>query len=264
MSGPSAAEPGFLAVLLASPTFWTGTVPWLAAAAGGILALALVPWRRLGRRAGAALGCERGGANAVALVAVTPIFVSVVLITIQFCYFAQSALYLHHAAYSAARAARVHACAPPPIDLSKLSLMEVLTAIKAMPCTNDPYYWETAARLALVAASPPVRHDRGSQSCTEVEPVFEATLLAAEREEDRGATRAKLCYAFAADTVSVEVTPNPADFLAALLGAEGRQPLTAEVRYRVYVYPFTGHLLGQGRRADGGWFRVATASVTLL
>jgi len=237
-------DPGFLHPLLHSPTFYRQVLAPL------LLALALPVggcWVLLRLRRGQRLrqlhGDQGGVAMAVDAVLTLPIFLSMVMLTIQLMLLGNAALVTHYAAFSAARSARVWANAADP-DWRHLS----------------PRYAERAARLALVAVSPgnPRLPNRNLQPFPE--SLFSAIARNHGQSHRRQVFLAKARYAFDQDNVVVTLTHGePRQLAYAVLP----RPARARVTYQVYLNVPFGWILARDR-GDGVRTRPVSAEMEVL
>ena len=202
---------------------------------------------------------QSGSAAALDMALTMPIFFFIMVLVVQFALFANTALVVHYAAFSAARSARVLNCNP----LIKFS------------CKSGDY--QTAARYALIAVSPSTPN-LACRSCDVPTSVLQALIPAADYQAQEHAfqfagislvpnnTQAiinKARYAFDPDNVTVE-TDNP--LLAYLNKDFLKKPkmVKATVSYKAHIFLPVGRILGEQRSDGKGFYKKMTAEVTLL
>lgn len=241
------------------------------------------------------VGHRRGSAT-LDFVLTLPIAIILFGLVIQFLLFAQNSLYLHHAAYAAARSARVHLC-PDEGVLGAVNTVQSLAG-RFDPRVCDPDQGrafdkiDVAARTILVAASPSnnAARERQNDQCrfpTELSAVMAATLPEAAMR----AFENKACYAFEASgaddpgsfgpgqtpfggNVRVVIEfPESSGVTSvvnlALGGLEQPRAVTAEVQFKYPLVTPIGVFLMNGRHAGvggalGARWRLGRAQVTLL
>ncbi len=271
----TALSDDFLAALWRSPTFVAALSGYglalMVAVVAGLAGLGFLRARR--RRRPRGLGClardgrlagngrhlagdERGVVLAAELVLVVMPVILFVLLVAQICWMMRETVILHYAAFAAARSARVHLCPPIPDPRAVLR-----SPMGRAGCTGDRRRAETAARMALVAASPPWGIPCQS-SCV----IPREALVAIARETGVSAQSPAILdqarYAFDRANVSVSVDFEPKGLILARQAGEV-PPVKARVTFRHYVIYGIGQVFGT-RRSDGYFYRASTAEMTLL
>ena len=261
-------DPEFIGAALNSPTFWTGVM-----LPAGSIALVL--------SVGLALGLRRarlrrfrddqsGAAGMLEFMLLMPVWLILGGFIVQFLQFAQTNLILHQAAYSAARSARVHMCPPPNLRGVLQDGPTGLVGLLFNDCDDNRARekYETAARLALIAASSSKPDSLSRGNCPYPKALIQLTVNTSLtpnspiRSGLQPALEAKACYAFERDNVEVKVQWE--QNLLSSIRTDGPPPITAAVRFRYPINTPTAMWFADGRRTDGSRWRDGHAQMTLL
>lgn len=255
---------GFWSTLIRSETFWTGCVAWLAGALG-FMALSLM-LAKTGGRVGARrfVRDDTGAVALIEFVMLLPVLLLLTGVVVQFLILAQTSLYLHQAAYAAARSARVHKCPPTSLSGALGNPTEGMMRALLENCREHGEPWEVAARVALIPASQSSADSEARQGgrCNFPEALIELSMGSPVRPSLEKAVRAKACYAFEPENVGVEVA-----WQTDLLGTfttDGPPPIKAVVEFRLPIATPSGMIFAHGKRPDGTRYRLGKAEVTLL
>jgi hypothetical protein len=238
------------------------TVTWRS---GGLLlagmAVLILRWRvaARGARRHHRMAGTSGMAVAMDLVLVTPIFMFVMLLILQWAILMKDLLLVHHAAYVAARSAKVHLC-PGPIGSAGLMKMR---ALGSLPCTDDHRKAEDAARYVLVTASPFAGSLQCEGGCSPPSAAFEALARGTDTHRNMQAWLAQARYAFDPANVSVRVELTPFAQAGAGEANPGEQAVRARVSFRHILLPWMEIAFGDGRRTDGTAYSTLVAEVSL-
>lgn len=212
---------------------------------------------------------QRGSSVAIDFVLTLPIFLTLLLLIVQYALMSHTALLVHYAAYSAARSARVwmwdqQDMRPWPRPVPALRTPQSLK-------NNSPEVQqraETAARFALIAASPAdvSIHRSPAQMPHSVLSAIAIVSGLGGREQ---ALINKAEYAFDPSNTIVEVKPAVSSLNQAGIEIDAARPgdawaVTATVTFRMSLdMPIAARLLGEPR-GDGSYYETSTAEVTLL
>ena len=213
-------------------------------------------WVRRIRRGSAALEA------ALILSAVLVLFGAVAQVLIS----AQGRIYLEQAAYAAARSALAHMRPPREILLVRMTG-------SALPrpgtCLTDPgprnraaqAKAEDAARWALIAAAPTT----GQAAARGCDRVLAGEQIVTNGDSIAGRDQAAInamCYVFEQGNVTVDLAWQP-DYQALAAGATA-WPIRATVTFRMPLSTPFRRFVRDGERGDGTYWKMSTASVTLL
>lgn len=256
-------DSGFAEALVRSPTFAWSMLEWLSIfLLASLIGLATVLFaaRRVRKRVpfrGRLPVDDAGSVVALDLVLVMIPVMVIMLVLVQSLWLMRETVIVHYAAYSAARSARVTLC--PPLAESDRAFM--LQAAGKLGCNGDVSGAETAARLALVSASPP-----WDVPCQQNCAFPDRPLRAIAQETGTGkiyaALEAQAHYAFDAPNVRVDVQFDP-HYLALTMRPGLTPPVRARLTFRHYVLYGLGPMFGV-RRADGYYYKETTAEVSVL
>jgi hypothetical protein len=271
----------YLAVLLESPTFRSQTLGFAAAAIALLCGAGLLLYlrHRLPHRGRQSLAGEAGSAAALDYVFTMPIFLLTVLLALQFMMLANASLMVHHAAFNAARSARIYGFernittalgqAVDPEVANNFALLWAMNEDRA-----EEQAWNAAA-LTLVNAAPasanaPPSNPRRTDSFNALPAYFDAITDGVDTIR-RDAMLRKADYAFDGGNTRVEVglRRDVADLVGAALGgvdgAPGRGEWIVEARVHHLYYltlPIARYL---GELQDDGSYRWdISAEVSLL
>jgi hypothetical protein len=256
-------DSGFAEALVRSPTFLWSILEWLSIFLGaGLAGLAIVvlAMSRLRGRvslAGRLRADDIGSVVAIDLVLVMVPVIVIMLVLIQSLWLMRETVIVHYAAYSAARSARVTLC--PPLAESDRALL--LQTSGKLGCNGDVSDAETAARLALVSASPPWDVPC-QQNCTFPDRPLRAIAQETGTGNIYAALEAQARYAFDAPNVRLDVEFDPR-YLALALRPGLTPPVRARLTYRHYVLYGLGPMFGV-RRSDGYYYKETIAEVSVL
>lgn len=250
----------FLTVLVTSPSFWqSAALPALAMLTLGAALAQTVRRRPLWS---AFWRDDRGAAVAVDFVLTAPIALAVVLLMIQFLLLLQGNVFVHYAAYCAARSARVYAwdSDTPLARIGERIGLEHLIDTRALERRAAQ-----AARYALIAASP-AQAVPAAASDELPESALAAIAAASGGEVARDVYLHKARYAFDPANSTVHLRVDYGAGLGMLAGAidlPAAWPIAAEVTFRYHlVIPF-GRVFGTAR-GDGHYYYPMRAEVSLL
>lgn len=192
---------------------------------------------------------RRRGSVAVEAVLLLPVLVLLTGLFGQYMEFSKTRIFVENAAYAAARSALAHKC--PPFN----SGLDLGGLIGAASCEEKPESWVDAARWALVPASPSSDFAAQRGVCPTLSAA-EFTARAAGLSGDLAAAhRNRLCYAYEAGNVDVDVAWR----------AAGRDTyeIEASVRFKAPVVAPIGMFLADGRRGDGTRWAWTKAQVAI-
>jgi len=212
---------------------------------------------------------QRGSSVAIDFVLTLPIFLTLLLLIVQYALMSHTALLVHYAAYSAARSARVWMWdkqdmrpwpRPVPALRTPVSLRNISPEVQQRA--------ETAARFALIAASPA---DVSIQRSPTRMPhsILSAMAKVSGLDGRELALRNKAAYAFDPSNTIVEIKPALSSLNQPGIEVDAAQPgdawaVTASVTFRMSLdMPIAARLLGKPR-GDGSYYETSTAEVTLL
>ncbi len=245
-----------------SPTFVPEMVrlglPLLACLAiGGVI---LWRWMRRARRRSLHAD-ERGMAVAAEFVLVMPIFLAVMMMTLQFAVLLNGAMVTHYAAYCAARSARVHAWDVPYQNLGTFSALNPFHSIGAPRITPDVRRRAlNAARVALIAASP------SSESAGPPRRLRWLDALAASSDLGQNAYRETLArkagWAFNPQNTRLRLVRRSQDIGLPPFFGERVYEIEATLDFEQYIALVPGRIFGRER--GGVWVSRTTATVRLL
>lgn len=213
---------------------------------------------RVGKYRRASAGIEAALALPVMLVLFGA--VSQVLIT------AQSRVHLQQAAYAAARSALAYKC--PPHDVLAILRSKGVAAVGSECLTRRSQLdaiaqkkAEDAARWALIGAAPTsgAATARGCDRVPAAEDLLTRGDMIAGRDQ---AARNALCYVF--EPGNVRVTLDWDESLLTPLDGRIEVPLRATVEFRFPLSTPFRRFVKDGKRGDGSYWRLGSASVTLL
>lgn len=251
----------FVTTLFASPSFFDELAALGLLCGLLVLPLLMVMMVRLRCRSSHSLGqlakCNRGSVLAIDLIMVMVPFITILLVMLQSLWLARENVIVHYAAFNAARSARAHLCPPLPDSVQMLALQ----ALGKAGCTGEKQRAETAARMALISASPPWGIPCLA-NCVIPENVIRAISTKTQVGAQTNAILDQAKYAFDPSNVKVEVGVNPA-YLPVAAKPGGMVPVRAEVTFRHYILFGFGPVFGS-RRADGYFYRESQAEVSLL
>ncbi len=238
-----------------------GTMTWRG---GGLLlagaAVLLLRWVARSRGPGRErISGTSGMAVVMDLVLVTPIFMFIMLLILQWAILMKDVLLVHHAAYAAARSAKVHLC---PGLTGSAGLMK-MRALGSLPCTDDRRKAEDAARYVLVTASPFTSTLQCEGGCSPPSAAFEALARGTNTERNMQAWLAQARYAFDPANVSVQVESVALAQIAAGDDNPGEPSARARVSFRHILLPWMEIAFGDGRRIDGTAYATLVAEVRL-
>lgn len=212
---------------------------------------------------------QRGSSVAIDFVLTLPIFLTLLLLIVQYALMSHTALLVHYAAYSAARSARVwmwdkQDMRPWPRPVPALRTPDSLS--NSSPEVQRRA--ETAARFALIAASPA---DVSIQRSPTQMPhsVLSSMAKASGLEGREQALINKAEYAFDPSNTIVQIKPAVSSLNQPGIEIDAAQPgdawaVTAIVTFRMSLdMPIAARLLGKSR-GDGSYYETSTAEVTLL
>jgi hypothetical protein len=256
-----------MSVLLASPTFWTGTVLMSVAATCCAVLLALLLRGARRRRLRSLHSDEAASAAALDMTLVFPIAVLIACVTVQFALLANASFVTHYAAYSAARAARVHLWNPRPIRSFARALETRERRLATLALINDGAADSNAFRaacLSLAAVAPSSGAVGREPAMVRSVAPFLQRLGVETRGSGTAVLRRKVGYSCRPSNTQVDVgitnlstagllLPRPPTLIESL-------PVTAEVSYRYRLTLPPGALFGiRGR--DGHYTRTLRAAV---
>ena len=256
----------FWEAMLRSRTFWLPQDHG-ALLASLVLSLtlftAMLALPRLSARRRQIAGLHRdasGSATMLDFVLVTPLFVFFMFVVFQFTILAKNHLFTHYAAYMAARSARVYLC--PQIPITVGSFLDAQFKVKVCDSSAAASKAETAARMALIPAAP-YKQLRCRNGCQVPDAVLKNVAAASGVSARWGAIQRQARYMFDRDNVRVKVALAPMATYAALKRTP-QVPVVATVQARFLLLDYAGWLFADGKRADGGYYTLSTAEVTLL
>lgn len=201
----------------------------------------------------------RSGSVSLEFALLLPVVIFIFGILAQYLSLSQSRIYVHQAAYAAARSALVHKCLPTEY-ISALS--NPFSALAGATCQDNPQKWQDAARWHLVGAAPTSEFAQARKQCSSLDAaqsLMAATPMPAHLHD---AFDARLCYAF--EPENVEVTVSWEGSVTGVVQRNTRPSIRATVRFR---YPLTtpiGMFLSDGTRGDGTRWKWGEATVVLL
>jgi len=259
-----------LYTLFSSLSFYRTTIWWAMLSLGLFVFLI---WLLMRLRKSVSLcslaGNDQGSSVAVDFVLTLPIFLTLLLLIVQYALMSHTALLVHYAAYSAARSARVWMWDAPDMRLWPRPIPGLRNpASRINPSPEVQIRAETAARFALIAASPA---DKSIQKSPIQMPVSVLNALAKTAGLDgrEQVLMNKAAYAFDPANTRVEVRPavsteNQPGIEFDLKQPADAWPVTATVSFRMALdMPIASRLLGKPR-GDGSYYESSTAEVTLL
>lgn len=185
----------------------------------------------------------------------------IAFVVVQFLLLAHAMIVIEGAAYAAARSALVNKCRPVSVsDLGENILGTVIGSI-AGDCVDDSQAWDRAARIALMPIS--ASWARDGASCNYPQAVLKLLKEDAVREGLSETLENKLCYAFTAENVQVDV--NWEGQIGSIQISDGPPPITAKVTFRVPLLSPTKKIFGGRAGSEAGtYYWEGAASVTLL
>ncbi len=212
---------------------------------------------------------QRGSSVAVDFVLTLPIFLTLLLLIVQFALMAHTALLVHYAAYSAARSARVWMwdqvdVRPWPRTLP--ALRSPAARINHHPEVQQRA--ETAARFALIAASP-ADPDIQNKPAGIPRSILTAMANISGLKGREQVLIAKAAYAFDPANSMVKIKAAVSSPAQPGLEIDASLPgdawaVTATVVFKMSLdMPIAARLLGSAR-GDGSYYETSTAEVTLL
>lgn len=254
----------FIGLLLETPSFYRTGLVWLGLFIAGLVAIgALI--RRYGgiaHRPGQLHRDTRGAAAVVDFILTFPVFMVVVLLVLQFAVLANGAVIVHYAAYSAARSARVWMWDKdferpwPRPPLSQYRYLEFLRNTGSEVQSRV----ETAARFALIAASPADSRVRNSPKSVP-RTLLRAMAAAGGSPGRAGVLLTKAGYAFDDRNSDVEYSVAPSGPLSS---PGNGWPVEVKLRYNMHLdIPVAAWMIGNNR-GDGSYYLPINAEVTLL
>ncbi len=246
--------PEFLGALANSPTIASAVGLWGGLLLGSVLAaatLALILLRRLRWRG---LHADtRGVAAAVDFTLTLPLFLTVVILAVQFAVMLNGAMIVHYSAFMAARSARVW-IGEAAWGLPLARRVPTVTA-EARSRAAD------AARFALIAASPADGEIASSGGRVPTRILREIARSGGLPGRSDVLIR-KARYAFDPRNVNVEIGLPLVRRVGAVVSNQA-PPVTATVKYRQVTGILIGRVFGQDR-GDGVHYVPVAATVSLL
>ena len=253
----------FASALWNSPTFWPLVAWWGGGLVSGFLVCAALSLRWLRRPRWRGLHADdRGVAVAVEFVLVLPLFLTILMMTVQFAVLLNGSLVTHYAAYAAARSARAHVFDIPFQSLRGGLFRNGSLADPRSPgiSKNHPVnrHALNAARVALIAASP------GNASATtarNTEPWLRNLVTASNLATGsyRNTLERKAGWAFDPKNTSVEIVVRSQR--SGFFGPSVFE-IEATVDFAQYIALVPGRIFGTDR--GDAWVANTTATVRLL
>lgn len=263
----------FFYALISSASFYH-TAIWWAVLSLALLSLSIPVWIRL-RSSLSSLTIsnlhkdERGSSVAIDFVLTLPIFLTLILLIVQYALMSHTALLVHYSAYNAARSARVWMWDKQDVRPWP-RLIPALRTPSALKNSSEEVQQraETAARFALIAASPAdVSIKRSAAQIPN--SVLRAMAKVGGLADREAVLINKARYAFDPSNTVVNIKQATSSLNQPGVSADAGQPgdawaVTAEVTFRMSLdIPIAARLLGTAR-GDGSYYETSTAEVTLL